>query len=83
MPATIFLTFPFYRPTAYAQDVKAPVLLFIAEKDSLCPVHGVRAMAKKISNVTIEVLDIGHFDPYINYFDTVVEKEISFFKKHL
>lgn len=78
LPASIFFEFPFYRPTQYAQDIACPVLVIAATKDSLCPESGGKLMSEKIKKVTFRSLDIGHFEPYIEKFDVVLEIEIQF-----
>jgi len=83
VPAASAFEIPFYRPTSYASQLQAPTLLLYAEHDSLCPVSGVVAMGKKIPNIEMKGLDIGHFEAYTSHRSKVLVVETEFFKKHL
>lgn len=53
------------RPVHSARKVKMPLLLVIAERDTIAPVSAVRAVARKArGRVRVESFDVGHFDIY-------------------
>jgi len=51
--ASIVLEFPLFRPTLYADQINAKVLLIAAENDLLCPVAGVTKVAEKLKKKRI------------------------------
>lgn len=83
-PARIMLTTPSYRPIRYVSRIQCPVLIVLAEKDSLIPPAAVIKTAERIKNPTVLKLSVGHFDVYFNNtFERVVTAEIEFLKKNL
>ncbi len=53
------------RPVQSAARLRAPLLLVVAEQDSVAPTAAVRVVARKARGpVQVESLDVGHFDIY-------------------
>lgn len=63
-PAAISLAFSFYRPISRAAEIRCPILMIIAENDSLIPLKDVEKCAAKIGRVKKVLLPVGHFDVY-------------------
>ncbi|EPG74395.1 putative lysophospholipase [Leptospira fainei serovar Hurstbridge str. BUT 6] len=83
-PARICLLLPTYRPTVYAKKIKAPVLMQIAKKDSLIPYRAAIKTSGKIAQCKMNLLDMGHFEPYFgNLFEQTIREQIEFFKETL
>ena len=83
-PARIGLTLTMYRPTMYASRIDCPVLVVLAENDSLISAGSVRRAAAKIKREDLVPLPVGHFEPYVGeWFEKVVELEGEFLAKHL
>ncbi|WP_051283910.1 alpha/beta hydrolase [Desulforegula conservatrix] len=84
VPARIMLTVGTYRPVAEANNIKAPVLIVAAEKDTLIPLWAVRRTAKKIKDCRLELLPVGHFELYKGeYFEKNILMQIDFLKEKL
>lgn len=64
-PARICLTLPLYRPAAKAHRISCPVLVIAARNDSLIDIKVVKQKTARIPKSRIEVLECGHFDPYV------------------
>ncbi|MBW1783090.1 MAG: alpha/beta fold hydrolase [Deltaproteobacteria bacterium] len=74
-----------YRPIKYAHEVRCPVLLQICEKDQLVSLKSIEETGRILGQrADIRRYPIGHFDVYFgkNY-ETSVQDQIAFFKKHL
>jgi len=64
VPARGLLSAIMYHPIRHAKRVRAPTLMMLAEKDSLCPPAASRRAAWRIPDCRLEEFPIGHFDPY-------------------
>ena len=83
-PARIALSAFLYRPIRFAPMVRCPLLVVLAEKDSLIPAEAVRRMAAKAHDSTLISLPLGHFDVYTgDGFEETVKRETDFLVKHL
>lgn len=83
-PARIALTLPFYRPIKSVSRINCPVLLLIAEKDSLIPPQAVRKTAALIKNSRTINLSAGHFEVYTGeLFEKMSRLQAEFLKEHL
>ena len=83
--ARFFLRALTYRPVEYAQDVRCPVLLQIADHDSIIPKNTADETIKKLGDyANVKHYPIGHFDIYIGEnFERSVSDQLDFFKQHL
>ena len=83
--ARFFLRALTYRPVEYAQDVRCPVLLQIADHDSIIPKNTADETIKALGDyANVKHYPIGHFDIYIGEnFERSVSDQLDFFKKHL
>jgi pimeloyl-ACP methyl ester carboxylesterase len=68
------------RPVTRAERLTMPLLLVIAERDTIAPVSAVERVAREARGpVTVERLDVGHFDIYVGEpFETTVAAEVEF-----
>ena len=83
-PARIFFTLLLYRPVNQVSRIGRPVLIIYAEHDSLIPAAAVEATARRIKDVTLIKMPIGHFDAYQGEpLDRIAEAEIAFIRKLL
>lgn len=83
-PARIGLMIGTYRPIRYASRISCPVLMVVAEKDSLISPSAARKTALKIPGAEFVSLDCGHFEVYTGtLFQKVAAMEGEFLKKHL
>ncbi len=74
-----------YRPIADAPKVLCPVLLHLAEHDTLTPAAGGEKMAAALgARAEVRVYPIGHFDIYVGPpFEQAVADQVTFLQKHL
>lgn len=83
-PARILLTLPRYRPALHAGKISCPVLMVIAEKDSLIPAREIEKAAARIPKAKIVKLPVNHFAVYVGEpFEQVSEIEGTFLKECL
>lgn len=82
-PARVLLTFGSYRPIDSADRVDCPSLLVEAREDQLVPGGAVDATVRALDDVERVRLDGDHFEPYVERFDEVVEREAAFLDRHL
>ena len=83
-PARILLTLPRYRPALHADRITCPVLIVIAEKDSLIPAREIEKAAARIPKVKILKFPVNHFAVYVGEpFDKVSEIEGKFLQDNL
>lgn len=68
------------RPVAAASKLEMPVLLVVAEQDTIAPPPAVRRVAEKVRGpVTVEAMDVGHFDIYAGEpFEKSVAAQVAF-----
>jgi len=84
VPARIFCTVGLYRPAAAAHRVRAPILLVVAEHDTLVPAAAARRLARRVPNCRLEILACGHFDPYRGeVFERAIAREVAFLRDHM
>jgi pimeloyl-ACP methyl ester carboxylesterase len=84
VPARVLLLVPLYSPMRKAGRVESPVLMVIAEKDSLIPIKAVEKTADRIKNVTLHRLSCNHFAPYVGeLFEENVTIETKFLERNL
>ncbi|UCG88075.1 MAG: alpha/beta fold hydrolase [Gemmatimonadota bacterium] len=83
--ARVVLRASMYRPVEHAKDVRCPVLLQLAESDSLVPVSAVEETANRLGQLAeVRRYPIGHFDIYHgDNFERAVSDQLVFFRKHL
>ncbi len=83
-PARIAFSVLWYRPIRVVAEVRCPLLIVMAENDSLIPAEAVRRMASKARDSSLVSLPLGHFDVYVGEgFEETVTKEADFLEKCL
>jgi pimeloyl-ACP methyl ester carboxylesterase len=84
VPARILLTLLAYRPIWTARRIQAPVLMIVAEHDSLIPFAATRKTAARIAHCQFEALPIGHFDLFEGpWFEKSIALQVAFLRQHL
>lgn len=73
------------RPVASASKLRMPVLLVLAEKDTIAPPSAVRKVAERVRGpVTVEAMDVGHFEIYAGApFEQSASAQVSFLESVL
>lgn len=68
------------RPVAVASKLRMPVLLVLAERDTIAPPSAVRKVAERVRGpVTVEAMDVAHFDIYRGeVFEKLVAAQVAF-----
>jgi pimeloyl-ACP methyl ester carboxylesterase len=83
-PARILLAVTSYRPLSYADKVKCPAFVLLAEKDSLIPAKAVERLAARMARAELVRVPLGHFDVYVgDAFEETAKLEADFLEKHL
>ena len=74
-----------YRPIKQVDKIRCPVLIQACEHDTALPLKVVEKTAKRLGELAQVIhYPIGHFDIYRGEnFETAVNDQITFFKKHL
>lgn len=84
VPARILFTIMAYRPITEAAHIQAPVLMVASPTDSLIPFSATQKTAAKIPDCRLELIEGGHFAPYVGAgFEQVVKLECDFLKAKL
>jgi pimeloyl-ACP methyl ester carboxylesterase len=79
VPARILFTIMAYRPVTEVQNINCPVLLVASPTDTLIPFSATKRAVAKIRDCRLELIEGGHFDPYLgDCFDKVVRMECDF-----
>jgi len=83
-PARIAFTMSLYRPRSFANRVRCPVLVVMAEHDSLIDARAVAKTAARMSRSTLLALPCGHFSVYVGeIFEKALQAEADFLCQHL
>lgn len=78
------LAVPFYAPGRKAEQIALPILIAIAESDSIAPAKSAHAIAKRAPHAEVKSYPEGHFDYYQGAgFEEIVSDELEFLKRHL
>ena len=79
VPARILFTIMTYRPVAEVQKIACPVLMIASPTDTLIPYAATKRAVAKIRDCRLELIEGGHFDPYLGEcFEKVVQMECEF-----
>lgn len=80
--ARVFLELGAYRPVAGAARILAPLLVQVAEHDSLAPAAAAKEVARRAPRARLEVFPLGHFDVYVGEpFETAVASQVRFLEE--
>ncbi len=81
----ITLTVPFYRPGKRLKRIRVPVLIQIADSDSILPVSSIERFVNRSTDaVQAKHYPCGHFDAFVEaMFETAVGDQIAFIRNHL
>lgn len=84
VPARILFTIMAYRPIAEVKNITAPVLMVVSRSDSLIPFATSVKAAERIRDCRLEVIEGGHFAPYVAPgFATIAQLESDFLREKL
>lgn len=74
-----------FQPIEDAGRVRCPVLLQVAEEDTLAPASGAEKVAHVLGDLAVvERFPVGHFDIYFGeQFERAVAQQLAFFRKHM
>ena len=83
--AAIALAIPFYRPGLRLEHIRAPILIQIADHDTILPVESIERFVNKSSaSLRVEHYPSGHFDAFSGVmFESAVSDQIQFLMSHL
>jgi pimeloyl-ACP methyl ester carboxylesterase len=80
----IGLRMPLYRPGRHASKIVCPLLICMAEKDSLVSTKATEKVAQDAPQGELVRYPIGHFDFYTGeWFERVVSRQAEFLARHL
>jgi dienelactone hydrolase len=83
-PARLGLIIGAYRPIKVAHKIQCPVLMILAEKETLISPEMTEKTAQKIPNCTFKRLPCAHFEAYIGKrFEEMVKIETEFLQENL
>ncbi|KAI5122274.1 hypothetical protein M0805_002355 [Coniferiporia weirii] len=82
--ASSLFELPFYQPSSAALKIACPLLLIVAEEDSVCMPSAAYSVAEASNKVTLVKTPGGHFDLYPGgpTYDVVLEAELQFLRQH-
>lgn len=84
VPARIVFTIMAYRPVTEVKKISCPVLMIASPTDTLIPFSATKRAAARIRDCRLELINGGHFDPYLgDCFGKVVRMECDFLCKKL
>jgi uncharacterized protein len=82
--ARALLLLPLYRPLRYASKVRCPLLIQVADHDTVTPMHAARRAANRAPLGIVQTFSAGHFDFYSGpTFRAATERQLAFLKEHL
>ncbi len=82
--ARVMLRVGLFRPVSVAAKVRAPLLVCVADHDSITPPKGATKMAERAPKGELKRYPIGHFDIYVGApFETAVADQSEFLVRHL
>lgn len=82
--ARALLRLPFYRPIRYASRIRCPLLIQVADRDTVTPVSPAKRASEMAPKATLQAFPAGHFDFYTgDTFRVTTERQLIFLKDHL
>jgi len=83
--AAIALAIPLYRPGLRLRHIRVPVLIQIADHDTILPVKSIeRFVNKSTTSVQVEHYSSGHFDAFSGaMFESAMADQVQFLMTHL
>src|SRR6202035_684258 len=85
MAARIFLRAGAYRPGLQADRLPCPILIQIADRDSVAPVKAAQDAAWRApGRAEVRTYPVGHFDVYVgDAFERSVSDQLYFLRRHI
>jgi fermentation-respiration switch protein FrsA (DUF1100 family) len=82
--ARIGLKIGLFRPGRHARDIACPLLICMADKDSLVSTKDTEKVAREAPQAELARYPIGHFDIYTGeWFERAVSRQAEFLARHL
>jgi pimeloyl-ACP methyl ester carboxylesterase len=73
----------FYRPGRRASQITCPLLVVVAESDQSVLAAPARTVAEQAPNAELVCVDGGHYAPFLDAHDRVVQAELAFLDTHV
>lgn len=73
----------FYRPGRAARQIKVPLLIVVAEDDQSVLATPAIQVADRAPNATLVRVRGGHYAPFLEQHDTVIDHELQFLERHV
>jgi len=72
----------FYSPVSKVSKLSMPIFMQVGLQDTTTPAWPIFKVAEKKSNLELQKLETGHFEPYLDpLFTSMVDNQIAFLKK--
>jgi uncharacterized protein len=72
-----------YRPARDARRIRVPLLVVVAEQDQSVLAKPAVRVAARVANATLVQVPGGHYAPFLEQHEAVVEAELAFLRAHL
>jgi uncharacterized protein len=72
-----------YRPARDARRIRVPLLVVVAEQDQSVLAKPAVRVAASVANATLVQVPGGHYAPFLEQHEAVVEAELAFLRAHL
>jgi uncharacterized protein len=72
-----------YRPGRAARRIRVPLLVVVAEQDQSVLAKPAVRVAARVADATLVRVPGGHYAPFLEQHETVVEAELAFLRAHL
>jgi pimeloyl-ACP methyl ester carboxylesterase len=72
-----------YRPGRAARRIRVPLLVVVAEQDQSVLAKPAVRLAARVADATLVQVPGGHYAPFLEQHETVVEAELDFLRTHL
>ena len=72
-----------YRPARVARRIRVPLLVVVAEQDQSVLAKPAVRVAARVATATLVQVSGGHYAPFLEQHETVVEAELVFLRAHL
>jgi pimeloyl-ACP methyl ester carboxylesterase len=84
MAPRVILSMGWFRPASQARRIRCPALFIVGERDAVTPPAATLAAAKRVPDVRVLRLPVGHFDAYLGEpFERAVAAATAFFQEIL
>lgn len=71
------------RPVRAARHVRCPLFVSLGTEDTIVPARPIQRAARRAPRGELYRYPIGHFDGFLDHFETVADDQIAFLTRHL